>query len=507
MVPLNDLKEGKFELTARLTLDDQNVITQQNTLTIRPQGPQVLKTHKVSIPLTPNNQGFPLYNKSIQDIFKDLSLHNLKVQGHFDEDFSGKFYAISEKLFSYPHACLEQLLSQAFGYAMRDRFDELQSKIIPSLCEFQNFDGGMGLWKNSLSDACLTSYFVKFISFLKQHHPDSVLFIPEKMFRNALDFLKRSVNNETLLKQNKTHATLDMYDVLLEHGKMNVLDLMDKLDQMRPQIIDPLSLSYCVVIYSKLNDQDKLKIAKDQLKSSCQNLSIDDLSQICLNILSNKQDHDGFFKGLLKTLLSYDISRLSTKTMATLMQLSPYCTHGEKNTSMMMKDGYPWKCFNYSAQETNFYLEAYGHSNHPMSTPKYSSMTMTRQILDLEGRPIHINQLKPNQRLIMVVEGKIQSPFPETNMILTQDFGGALSAGLMPVTTLPNHLDMTAVSWTETYDDRLMVAFPVKGGTFKVAFEVQTNDIGTFNVYGTTCESVDLPSIYAMLSQDQMVIQ
>ncbi len=507
MVPMSDVGEGTFDITSRLTLDDQNIMTKQNTITIRPQGPQVLRTQKILVPKTHGDEGFVIYQHSPQDIFKDLSLYNLKIHGNFEKDFSGKLYAISEKLLSYPYGCLEQLLSRGFGYGMGERFDELHSKILPSLCEFQNFDGGMGLWKNSPSDAFLTSYFIRLVSFLKTHHPESISFIPIKMFDDALDFLKGCVNDQTFLEQNTMHHILDVFNTLLNHQKINALDLVHYFSNTELQINDPLSLSYCVVIYSKLNDQDQLKNFKDRLKSSCHNAPIDELSQICLNILSSGQDDDEFFKSLLKSIFHQDLSRLSTKTMAILMQLSAYCTYNSKNTSVVLKDEYPWKCHNSSGQDQDFYLQAYGYLNEPMHKPEYSSMTMTRQILDLEGKPINLSRLKPNQRVIMLVEGEVTSPLQETNMILTQDFGGAFSAGLQPVTSLPNHLDMTTVSWIQTYDDCLMVAFPVKGQQFKIAFELQTNDVGTFNVYGTTCESVDLPSIYAMLSQDQVVIQ
>lgn len=193
-VPVIALNPGDHPLSVTLVTPDGQRLTQQLTLPVRANDPEISRTRRLSLGA---GQTFSL----TADLFDGLrpgtgaALLSAGTLAEFDVP------RMLDALDRYPYGCTEQLTSQglpmlymadvsrALGLDLDRRVSERVSQIIDQLATRQGTDGSFGLWSAGGGTLWLDTYVTDFLSQARvEGHA-----VPQRLLKDSLDNLRNRV--------------------------------------------------------------------------------------------------------------------------------------------------------------------------------------------------------------------------------------------------------------------------------------------------------------------------
>lgn len=419
--------------------------------------------------------------------------------------------SIKEELIEYCCRCAEQTTSRAFPFLdAKTEFDKnIVTSAIERLLYLQKEDGSFGLWRDSKSSKWITAYVLDFLTRAKAKGYD----IPAQNIKEGLNWLQNSLD-----KWGSEHEA-DAYAlyVLARNGKILTSEInyyannYVDIHTSKPIINSALGWGHIAAALASAGEKKRAKeifsLAKDNLnKSGYLNYGGSLRDKAALIVLLKEAGFDAMAKTVFVDLALdlKDKKYLSTQEMSQILRAVKAVEIKAAKLNLLVDNkvynsNKPLVIVSKSADEipivTNRADEGVWYSLSFIGTPSVKGFNQAQNngfeiyktVYTLNGKKIDPAQIAKNQRVVVVIEGKINDNMFKNPVII--DF---LPAGLELENPDISGFDETAsLKWlnglsekiSSSYrDDRFIAALktPKAGSAFKAAYIARAVTLGDY---------------------------
>jgi len=505
------------KLTLEVIKDGDIVVKKEWELAVRSRYPQ-LYTRDIGI----SNPNDTIDIKRLIDssIWSDMNHIKLKVSGKalLPTD------SIASELIAYSGRCAEQTTSRAIPWLFlpESRAKELTinrqviiQRAIERLLSYQKFDGGFGLWSSSPASMWVSSYVLDFLTRAKEVGYS----VPDHNIKAGLDWLENNLDRWSKSSSKQESDSYALY-VLTRSGRILMSEILHRTKLQNSKIISAQAWGHLGVALSIVGEkslaQKMFANGKKSLGRYARNRDYYSnyggglRDEASLMILMKESalglDWESAYSDL--ALTAKDRKYLSTQEMSQLLRASYVAnikpadlrlTVGGKE--LQLSNGeyvIKAKDINSIPIITNSSSGKVWYNTSFQATPiasSYSSMqdsgfSITKKIYNLEGELQDINHFKQNDRLVIILEGTIDS-----NHIQNPLVSDWLPAGFELENPNINGIDaISGLKWVDKLsdtdslsykDDRFEAAISIDSdtkGRFKVAFVVRVVSRGVYTM-------------------------
>ena len=497
--------------------DGDIVVTKEWQLAVRSRYPQ-LYTRNIGL----SNPNDTIDIKRLVDSSSWSNIGNVKLK------VSGKALlptdSIANELVAYSGRCAEQTTSRAMPWLFltERRAKELTvnrqaiiQRAIERLLSYQKFDGGFGLWSSSPASMWVSSYVLDFLTRAKEVGYS----VPDRNIKVGLDWLE---NNLDRWSNDSSKVEADSYAlyILARSGRILMSEILYRATSQNSKIISAQAWGHLGVALSMVGEKSLAKKMFANGKRSLgryarngdyySNYGGGLRDEASLMILMKESalglDWESLYSDL--ALTAKDRIYLSTQEMSQLLRAS-YVANIKPTDLRLTVDGkvlqLPSGEYVAKAKDidsipliTNSSSGKVWYNASFQATPVASSynnmldngFTISKKIYTLEGRLQDSDHFKQNDRLVIILEGTIDS-----NHIQNPLVSDWLPAGFELENPNINGIDpISGLKWIDNLsdtdslsykDDRFEAAISMDSktkGKFKVAYVVRVVSRGSYTM-------------------------
>ncbi len=467
-----------------------------------------------------------------------------------------------DSLYRYPYGCSEQLTSSSFPLLYVDKLGgeigrgperairPRVQKAINKLLDRQSPDGAIGLWRvgDRYGSGWLGAYITDFLYRAKQEGygvPEHSLNLSYDAI-TALTDVTRYVNvgyitrvaNETSTDSTqmlRLRSAAYAHYVLTRAGRGKLSDIRYFHDSLMAQTNNPLAKAHIGAALAIFDDRARAdKAFRQALKgigfdnsSNYYQTPLRDAGGVVALIAESGYDHllEQATQELTKAMK--EPSRMHTQEKAYVLMAANGLLKNAGPLAVSLNDEVieglsPSPVFNPSADDIQIGNSYKNNSDAPVflsitttGSPKQAptasgqGMTVSKRITDRQGKAVDLNSIRQNDRLVVVISGKVESR--RTHPLIIADLlpaGFEIETILQPKQTdykWVGDLDYTRV--TQARDDRFVAAIDVHSRkAFKLAYIVRAITPGDYTIPGTAAEDMYRPGVFARTTAQSMKI-
>ncbi|SFV62021.1 PAN domain protein [hydrothermal vent metagenome] len=341
--------------------------------------------------------------------------------------------SLKEELIDYKGRCAEQTTSRAMPWLFAKKRDNTQDEIIKSaitrLLTYQNISGGFGLWQGYRVDLWLSAYVLDFLTRAKK----AGYAIPEYNLKKGLDYLENNLDKWSKRRIVQEANIYALY-VLTRAGRVFVSEL--KHYNTNTTKLSSLALGHLAGAFATIDENTLAKKLFHKAKKSLNNKSyygnyggkLRNYASLIALIEESKLDKNwkSLFADLALSLSK--IQYFSTQELSTLLRVAYLMDENTKTPSplkLLVNGEIQRHTQDYSqASPTLSTLDAvtnksatavwYDMSFRGTASPNYyentdnNGFSLEKNIYTLEGKKVDLENILQNQRLVIVISGKIE---------------------------------------------------------------------------------------------------
>ncbi len=490
-------------LTLEVIKDGDIVVKKEWQLAVRSRYPE-LYTRDIAL-LDPKDT-IDIKRSIDSSLWSDIGDIELKVSGKalLPTD------SIANELVAYSGRCAEQTTSRAMPWLFlaENRAKELtinrQAIIqgaIERLLSYQKFDGGFGLWSSSPTSMWVSSYVLDFLTRAKELGYS----VPDRNIKVGLDWLENNLDRWSQ-KSSKQEADSYALYVLARSGRILMSEILQHTKLQDDKMISAqawghLGVALSIVGEEKLaremfaNGQKSLgRYARDRAYYSNYGGGLRDEASLLILMKESALglDWESLYSEL--ALTAKDRRYLSTQEMSQLLRASYVANIKPTNLKLIVggkevqvADGEfvtKAKDVNSTPLITNASGGKVWYNTSFRATPKAtaynymqnSGFTISKKIYNLEGEPHSGDHFKQNDRVVVIMEGSIDSNHVENPLV--SDW---LPAGFELENPNINGVDaISGLKWIDGLSDTDSLSY--KNDRFEAAITMDSKTKGKFKV-------------------------
>ncbi|SFV51776.1 PAN domain protein [hydrothermal vent metagenome] len=418
--------------------------------------------------------------------------------------------SIASELVAYSGRCAEQTTSRAMPWLFlsESRAKELTinrqaivQRAIERLLSYQRFDGGFGLWSSSPSSMWVSSYVLDFLTRAKELGYS----VPDRNVKAGLDWLENNLDRWSSIGSRQEADSYALY-VLARSGRILMSEILHRSKSKNSKIISAQAWGHLGVALSLVGEkrlaQEMFENGKRSLGRYARNGDYysnyggglrDEASLVILmKEAALGLDWGSIYSDL--ALTAKDRRYLSTQEMSQLLRAS-YVANIKPTDLKLTVDGkvlqLPNGEYTVKAKDidsipsiTNSSSGKVWFNTSFQATPVasiYSSkqdngFTITKKIYNLEGELQDISHFRQNDRVVVILEGTIDS-----NHIQNPLVSDWLPAGFELENPNINGIDaISGLKWIDNLSDTDNLSY--KDDRFEAAISMSSSTKGRFKV-------------------------
>ncbi|MEA3456891.1 MAG: YARHG domain-containing protein [Campylobacterota bacterium] len=521
-------------LTAKITHDSRVKSQKQWELGVRTKYPQAY-IHKVGV--VEKNALFDPVALLDYSVWSDIHAIDLKMSGKPLLSIE----SMADELIAYSGRCAEQTTSRAMPWLFisetmaQSQTINRKAIIQPSidqLLDHQKLDGGFSLWNSSKAGLWISSYVLDFLTRAKKAGYN----VPERNINAGLDWIENSLDRWSSDGSKQEADAYALY-VLALSGRILMSEIVFHAKAENSKIKSAQAWGHLGAALAHVGEKQLAVKMFEKAKSSLGNYLQNDggyyanyggglRDEAALVILMHDSglglDWESSFADL--ALSAKERKYFSTQEMSLLLRAA-YTTHIKPVKLNLTAEGkaLPLTQGEYSTEAkrardlptiTNESSDKCWYSVSFQATPiakTYSSkhnhgFALSKKIYTMQGKEIDPAHIKQNMRLVVVIEGKIES-----NHIKNPLISDWIPAGFELENPVINGIDATTgLKWlgdqspTENIayrNDRYEAALRLdsdKNSSFKVAYIVRAVSKGSFTLPPAKIEDMYQPRFRAL---------
>ncbi len=500
-------------LTIKIKNNNHEVASRQFALGVRPA---YLQSHTWQVSTISSEQTLQTKTLIQKNNFADISRVSLNITNSPTMPID----TIQNELIDYCCRCAEQTSSRAFPFlsSKKGLDKELVTQAIKRLQSMQKIDGSYGLWADSKSNTWVTSYALDFLTQAKK----AGYKINEKHLQKGLSWLESKLYK---LSTNANKQESDAYAlyVLAKNKKVLISDIDYHTKNPTSLIKSAFGLGHLAATLDIIGEKTKAKLFFEK----------------AINALGNSDrfaNYGGTFrdKAALITLLKnggfetlaaplyYDLTMdikskqyLSTQEMSQILRA--YHAIGDNQGDLNISingDTYTGKKYRFETDNPSdiptiknngksdiwYSLGVVGQPKKAaLEHAKNHGFAIHKELYTMDGKKIDIEQIAKNQRVVMIISGKIEDKSITHPLIIDLipsglEIENPNISGIDEVSKLSWLKNLSPVE-NETYaDDRFTSALSnTNDNKFKVAYTLRAVTLGTYTLSPAVIEDMYKP--------------
>ncbi len=506
------------------------------------------------ISLMPPGESLNLQRASLDRFYPDTASLAMTVSGSRGYDVPGLLGWLDR----YPYGCLEQTVSRAYPLvyyndmallADVDQDDMLKYRVqsaINRVLDMQSSSGAFGMWGPSSGSAApwLSVFALDFLfEAAKQNY-----IVPQDAQERGLAWL-RSVAGQTY--QEKWVRSYAFY-VLASQGALNAGDLRYYADTELDKIANPMSAAHVAAALSRIGDKSRARVAFDRALALV--MERDPEKSISIPYGTRLRDVSG--------VLAMAADADETRIMPALFEEAGQFETRHRYTTTQEKAWMLFTAHKLSQDVGRLNVDVKGTAISTIADPLYvlptlteldSGVTVTNQgetdiwktittsgtpvaplaaeaaglsfsknIYTLDGQPAQLDQVKQNDRFVVVLRGQMETDAYREMIALDLlpagwEIEAPLQSGDASYSWLPT---LTRTDMMEARDDRFVAAFDVSYRyrrlaegekpdmpSFTLAYVVRAVTPGEFVLPAASVEDMYAPQVFARTDAGQLIVR
>lgn len=527
MVELQAPTLSDQKLIVEVTKGDELLVSKEWDLSVRAKYPQAY-VQKMGL----LNAGSTLDAKKLfdMDIWSDINTIGLKLSG----DPILPTASLATQLIEYGGRCAEQTTSRAMPWLFLSESVAKEQSInrqaiiqtaIDRLLNYQKLDGGFGLWSGSSASVWVSSYVLDFLTRAKKLGYS----VSDRNIKVGLDWLENSLNRWSTSASKQESDAYALY-VLTRSGRTLMSEILYHAQNKNSKIKSAQAWAH---LASSLAYVGEKKLAIELFEKAKRSLGsylrtgyysnygggLRDEAALVVLMIESKSGLD--WSSSLAALAQSAKERryYSTQEMSLLLRVA-YLAQVKSAELKLSANGkvapivdgiYSTKIADMASAPsiTNEGSGRAWYSSSYKATPIAGNFTtannngfsISKKIYDMSGNEVDLSRIEQNSRLVIVIEGQIESNHIKNPLVTDWAIAGFELEnpnvnGVDATTTLKWLGKQTAAIHTEYRDDRYVVAFnpySTKNGRFKLAYVVRAVMKGEYTLAPTRVEDMYQP--------------
>ncbi len=433
-------------------------------------------------------------------------------------------------LVDYPHSCGEQTTSRAFPFLFTEKTPD--SKIIidnaiSRLLSYQNSDGGFGLWQGNSSELWISAFIMDFLINAEKNHFE----INHKALSQGIKYLEDNLDRWSDSKSVQEANAYALYSLSLS-GRNLISDVNYHIQNKRSEIKSPLAWAQLAAVSARIGNQAQAihtfnlaKTALNQTTDYYHNYGgyLRDMAAIILlaKQANIKLSWDKNYLELARLISKR--SYFSTQEMSWILRLADAASNPSSQLELNINNqDQKLASFdeNYlkfkdiplikNRSQSELWYEMnlkYAPNLEELKAEKNTGFSIKRSFYNTDGTLADLDKIKPNERLIVVIDGTIDQLSIAEPLVVD-----VIAAGFeienpafsnVDLTTSVKWLDdLTPTRFTSYRDDRFIAAITVPKASedrnFKLAYVVRAVTKGQYHLSATSIEDMYQPWLRAI---------
>ena len=436
--------------------------------------------------------------------------------------------SLEGELYYYPWRCAEQTTSRAMPWLFSKEKTAEQDEIIPGaidrLLTYQDVYGGFGLWTRSHTDMWVSAYVMDFLTRAKK----AGYAVPKKNIETGLNWIENQLERWSSYGHKQEADAYGLY-VLARNGRILMSEL--KYRATSSSIKSAQAWGHLAAAFAYVGEKPMAKKMFEKARHALGNnysgwyysnyggALRDEASLISLMIESNMGD---IWENLLVNLVVETQKKeyFSTQELSTLLKVALQLGEGKAKelklsvNNMMIPsanglyktkaatlaeipmiknlgEGKNWYDLSFKATPDASYYNG-THDN---------GFSITKTIYTLEGEKVDLTNVAQNERLVVVLTGKVEDskiddPLITDWLIAGFELENPEITGIDPTTTLKWLGKQTKTEHLAYRNDRFAAAIDISNddnNSFKIAYVVRAVSAGSFTLPPAKIEDMYQP--------------
>ena len=447
--------------------------------------------------------------------------------------------SIADDLIDYWGRCAEQTTSRAMPWLFMPDSSPLSKTInikaivpqaIEQLLAYQKLDGGFGLWSGSSSEMWITAYVLDFLTRAKKAGYD----VPERSIKSGLNWIENHLDR---WNENGSRQEADAYGlyVLTRAGRTLMSEILYRAKDPASRMKSAQAWAHLGAALAYVGEKELAEQIFEKAKASLGSAGNAYFSnyggllrdEAALVILMQESALGLDWESRYAELASSARERrwLSTQEMSLLLRAA-FTAHTTPARLKLTADGRELPLVNgefFAAAQSLQQLPVISNKGDGecwysldfKATPKavsYSAMrsngfTITKRFYTIEGAERDLSTLRQNDRIVVVIEGKMQSSQIKYPLVIDWvpagfELENPHINGIDPTAALRWLGEQSRTDHTAYRNDRYIAALSQnkKGGDFRVAYIVRAVTPGSYTLPPATIEDMYRPYYRAVSS-------
>ena len=499
-------------LTIRISNQNKKVASRRFSLAVRPA---YLQSHVRKVSTI--QQADTLDTKTLieKDNYANISKISLKVTNAPTIPTN----TIEKELIDYCCRCAEQTSSRAFAFLSSSKQSEKELVIqsIKHLQSMQKIDGSYGLWVNSQSSTWVTSYALDFLTQAKKADYK----INEKYFQKGLSWLEDNLYKLSTDVNKQESDSYALY-VLAENGKVLISDINYHINNPKTLIKSAFGIGHLAATLNIIGEKNKSKIFFEKAIKALGNS--DTFSnyggtlrdKAALIVLLQNAKMDTLAAPLYSDLAMDTKSKqyLSTQEMSQILRASHAVDPKESELNISVNGHtFTGKEYLYKTDDiddmptiTNNTQSNIWYTLGMVAQPNKAALAQTKnhgfsinkELYTMDGKKIDIEQITKNQRIVMIISGKIEDTSITHPLIIDLvpsglEIENPNISGIDEISKLPWLKNLSKIENVTYADDRFSCALNNNYSTFKIAYTLRAVTLGTYTLSPVVIEDMYKP--------------
>lgn len=352
--------------------------------------------------------------------------------------------SLENELIDYRGRCAEQTTSRAMPWLFTTQDAQKKALIVSAierLLTYQNIEGGFGLWQGSQVNMWLSAFVLDFLTRAKE----AGYAVPQYTMKKGLDYLENTLNRWSD-KSKKQEADVYALYVLARAGRILMSEI--KYHTKKSSLISSSqSWGHLGVTLATIGEKDLAKKMFDRAIQSLNNNSSKGYyysnyggtlrNHASLVALMAEAKIDKRWEGLFAELALYTKKRdyFSTQELSTLLRASLIMNEASKGELKLLVNDKGYNSKETYTIKVNTLLDLpkitnksamslwYDISFKATADAEYYSdkenngFSISKEIYSLDGKKVELNNIAQNDRLVIVIEGKVERYMIENPLI------------------------------------------------------------------------------------------
>jgi uncharacterized protein YfaS (alpha-2-macroglobulin family) len=542
-VTLRATENSDSTLSVIITKDEKVVAQEQWELAVRSRYPQVY-TRKLGL-IAKNALFDPqaLYNS---DLWSSPRKITIKI--------SGKpllaSASLADRLIDYSGRCTEQTTSRAMPWLFMPSTDALAKTInlqavipgaIEQLLVYQKLDGGFGLWSGNKAEMWISAYVLDFLTRAKK----AGYSVPDRNIKSGLDWIENHLDRWSTDGAKQEADAYGLY-VLTRSGRTLMSEILFHVKNEKSKIKSAQAWGQLGVALANVGEKElavqlfeKAKKALGEEKSGGNSYfsnyggGLRDEAALVILMQESALGLDWQSRYADLATAARERKYLSTQELSLLLRAS-FVANISPTKLKLTVDGNPLPLTNgeyYSAVKDLQHLpvirnESDGKCWYNLNfiatpTPKaYQQMqnngfSIRKQFFTMDGKKSDLSKIKQNDRLVVVIEGGIESSSIEHPLVTDWlpagfELENPHLNGIDPTSGLKWLGEQSRTDYVAYRNDRFVAALSGRQnrGYFKLAYVVRAVTKGSYTMPMSKVEDMYRPYYRALspLASDRIVI-